>query len=217
MTGPTLIDRARQAFSELCAASDAATMERDKLATFQVEQREKDEERKRLRAELEEEEAIRLIDGDDAAPRNPRRDGKLAKLDREAAARTAAIRLQETRVQAAAAAAKQPQVPFVSALLDVVADVQGDALESAKEAIAALAPHFAKLIAADQIRNATIGESFPMPAGVTPPFGGLQTVRKFAKEIPARLRPAELSERALFDAAHEISAEIIRAIKEPSK
>jgi hypothetical protein len=81
-------------------------------------------------------------------------------------------------------------------------------------ALAGLAPHFARLIAADQIRAATIGERFPMPPGAAPPFSGLAVIRAFIKEIPARLRPAELSEHQLFAAAHEISADIIQAIKE---
>jgi hypothetical protein len=214
VSAPVSIDPARKAFLALGAGEAAEAAERGKLAELKIKQQRDQAERERHRAEKDDEDAIRLIDGENAIPRKPRRDGKLAKLDREAAAHTAAIRLQESRVQEAESAAARSQIPFIAAILDLSAEVQGDALDSARAALAGLAPHFARLIAADQIRAATIGESFPMPPGATPPFSGLAVIRAFIKEIPARLRTAELAEQALFAAAREISVEIIRTIKE---
>jgi hypothetical protein len=112
MTAPVSIDPARRAFIALTAADAAAAAERDNLAELRIKQQRDQAERERLRAAKEDDDAIRLIDGDDAVPRKPRRDGKLAKLDREAPAHAAAIRLQESRVQEAEAAAARLQIPF---------------------------------------------------------------------------------------------------------
>jgi hypothetical protein len=208
------IERARQAAAQLATAQTAATTARSKAAELKSEDRRNQAERERLRAEKEADDALRLLDGEDAVPRKPRRDGRLAKLDAEAAAHAAALRLQERRVAEAEAAASAPHLTFVREVLELISGQQSEATAAARAILANLAPVLANLLAADQIRAATIGDRFPMPPGACPPFRGLTVIKNFAAAIPDRLRPPELTERQLLDAAHAISSAVISQIRE---
>lgn len=207
------VQEARDAHMAWQAKLETARRERAKLAELELQQRNSEEERHSLRAQEDRDAAIRLIDGEDAAPKKPRRASKLARLDDDAAAVAAAIQIQKRRVADAELEAGKPYAPFVGSVLELMADVQGDALTEARSALSNLAPIFARLVAADQIRAATIGERFALPKGAEAPFSGLTTVRTFSKAIPDRLRPPELAELSLFGAAHLISSPIITEIK----
>lgn len=213
MIAPALIDAARSAQQEVAAAQARATEERHKLRALRSEYEREQVERERLRSEKEQDDALRLIDGEDAVPKRSRRDNRLAKLDEEAAAKNAAIRIQEARATEADNAARRPQMPFVAAVLNIAADVQGDGIEAVRAALAGLAPTFARLVAGDQLRGALLGDRHAIPPGSAPPFSGITVLRNTVKAIPERLLPPELSEERLFEAAREISSEIINQIK----
>lgn len=208
-----LIDQARGAQRDLGEAQSSAAAARDKLAEMVAAQSSDQAERDRLRREKEQDDALRMIDGEDAVPKKARRDNRLAKLDEDAAAKTAAIRLQQLRVTNAEAAAILPHPHFVGTILAVAAAVQGDAIDESRRALATLAPAFARLIAADQIRSATLGQRYPVPNDAAPPFSGLTVIRNCIKAIPGRLLPPELVEQHLLTIAHEISSDTIRRIK----
>src|SRR3989344_301953 len=210
---PALIDAARAAQQDVAAAQARATEERNKFRGLRGENGREQAERERLRSEKEQDDALRLIDGEDAVPKRSRRDNRLAKLDEEAAAKNAAIRIQELRAAEADNAARLPQMPFIASVLNIAAEVQGDGVEAVRSALAGLAPTFARLIAGDQLRGALLGDRHAIPPGASPPFSGITVLRNTVKAIPERLLPSELSEERLFEAAREISSDIINQIK----
>lgn len=216
------IETARVASCGVHAARAAAASERNKAADLELRLEAAERARERLRTEKDEHAARRLLDdatgdkphGNSADARSAKaRDERLADLDEEIPALAAAIKLQSSRIATAQGAIAAPQLPFVAAVLDVDADMRGEAVNDIRNGLAALAPAFARLVAADQLRSATIGDRFTLPDGCSPPIGGVPLFRSFAKGVPERLRPPELTETALFAAAHEISREIIVYIK----
>lgn len=213
MIAPALLEGARSAHADVVAAQTHARAERDKLTELKSTQQRDQVERDRLRAEKEEDDALRLIDGENAVPKRTRRDNRLAKLDEDAAAKSAAIRIQEKRVEQAEAAAALPQAPFISAILNIATAIQGNGVANVRAALGSLAPTFARLVAGDQLRGALLGDRHPVPAGAAPPFSGLTVMRNTVNAIPERLRPPELTEQRLLEAAREISADIINQIK----
>lgn len=213
MIAPDLIESARGAQAAVRDAQAAVRGERDKLAEMKISQQRDQVERERLRSEKEHDDAVRLIDGESAVPKRTRRDNRLARLDEEAAAKSAAIRIQQNRVTEAEAAAALPETPFVAAVLDIAAAVQGDGVDAVRTALATLAPTFARLIAGDQLRGSLLGDRHAVPSGAAPPFSGLTVLRNTVNAIPERLRPPELTEQRLLEAAREISSDIILQIK----
>jgi len=213
MIAPALIDAARSAQQDVAADQARATEERNKFRGLRSEYEREQAERERLRSEKEQDDALRLIDGEDAVPKRSRRDNRLVKLDEEAAAKNAAIRIQELRAAEADNAARLPQMPFIAAVLNIAAEVQGDGVEAVRSALAGLAPTFARLIAGDQLRGALLGDRHAIPPGAAPPFSGITVLRNTVKAIPERLLPSELSEERLFEAARAISSDIINQIK----
>ena len=201
------------AHSLVVAALDRAAIERSRVAELKLKQRQDDGERDHLRLVEERDAAVRLLDGEDAAPRKTRRVNRLARLNAEAPALAAAIVQQEARVADAEGAVEAPRQPFVAATLAIVEDLQQAAVAEAREKLSELLPVAARLIAADQLRLALIGERFPMPRDRIPPFRGLSLVRAFVEAIPERLLPPALAETRLLDAAREISSDIIKQVK----
>jgi hypothetical protein len=57
-----------------------------------------------------------------------------------------------------------------------------------------------------------LGDRFAVPEGVPPPIG-LNLVGAFLKALPERLKPPELADRILLEAADTISSETIAKIK----
>lgn len=196
------------------AASTAAAAKRKEVEELKSARRRADEEREILRAEELQDAAIRIVDGENARPTKPRRASKLARLDEEAPAAVAAIRIADDRANEAQAAADRLRPPFTAAVLDLIAEIQGSAVSDISIALSALPPLFARILAADQIRTATLGERFAMPANAKTTFSGLTVIRNFTRSVPDRLRPPELVEQSLMEAAHEISAPILAQIKE---
>jgi hypothetical protein len=196
------------------SANQYIEQERTKLSKMSRDQALEQQERVTLRDEEDRDASIRLLDGDEAAPRNTKRINRLAKLDETAPVHSVAIRLQVSRVQAAETAALEAEGLLIAPVLDLVDHMQTDAQGTLRQALAELSEPLAQLVAADQIKNATIGERFSVPAGRSVPFGGLAVVRSFLKSLPERLRPPDLDEQKLFDAAHQISSKILNEIKE---
>jgi hypothetical protein len=210
----TAIERARAAYSAIAAAEAAVQVERNKLANIIQTQQQEQHERERLREEEDHDAAVRVVNGDDAAPRKPRRVSRLAKLDEAIPAYAGAIQIQRAKIAELERSPAAAKPPLVAAILDVVEEVQGNAVEEIRSTLVALREPMARLIAADQIRAATIGERFPVERGRATPFSGLTVIRNFAKAVPERLAPDELKEAGLLDAAHALSSGILLKIKE---
>jgi len=208
------IENARRALADIEAKKAAADAERNKLAALRRQKVEEDEERVALRAAEEEDAARRIVDGDDAAPERPRRRNRQQKLDDNAPALVAAIKLQENRVAEAEAAVAPMLTPLAAASLHVVVDVQGEALAEIRQALAAIAQPAARLLAADQIMAGTVGTGrFPVPRGAPMPINGAHVLSALLKGIPEHLRPTELGTDALGAAAREISQPILSQIR----
>lgn len=207
------IEKARLAYADLEVAHAEATAARRRLVTLEMEHRQASSELDDLREAKQRDDAERLLDGEDAVPLRPKRDRTIAKLDADLPSQLAAMELQRRRIADAERAATKIMVPFVAAVLELAKEVQGEAVDTARLALAALEPAFAQLIAADQIRAATIGDRYPVPTGVVPPFKGLTVIQRTAQAIPERVRPDELAEANLMAKAEAISAPIIALIK----
>jgi len=208
------IEDAGRAFAEVEAAKANVDAERNKLAALRRQKVEADEERASLRAAEEEDAARRIVDGDDAAPEKPRRRNRQQKLDDNAPALAAAIKLQENRIAEAEAAIAPLLTPLAAASLQVVVDVQGEALGEIRQALAAIAQPAARLLAADQIMAGTVGTGrFPVPRGAPMPINGAHVLSALLKGIPEHLRPTELGTDSLGAAAREISQPILSQIR----
>ena len=213
MTATAPIDRARDAHAVIAAEQSTLHSERDKLAGLLAEKRQREGEREDLRQRQDDDAAKRVLDGEGAAPKRPRRTNRLAELDERIPELAAAIRLQTQRVAALEGAAKQPRMPYIAAVLEVTGAIQGEAVDALRAALAAVAPHLATIIAAGQIRAGTIGDRFPVPSGVTPPLHGGKVAASFAAALPDWLRPDELDDATLTAAASQISQPILARIK----
>ncbi|SLJ88357.1 hypothetical protein [Novosphingobium mathurense] len=209
----TYIEQARAAVDAVTEARAAVSAADAKLTELRRLERTEQDEREQLRAEEDEAEALRQLDGDTAAPENRRRLKRLAELDKSVPARAAAIRLQLGRLGTAAAELRQAQNALTAPVLHVIAELQRDASESIRSILAQAAPEFSRLIAAEQIRNALLGDRFAVPEGCPVPIGGLKIVRTFSESLPDRIKAPELTETLLFEAAHAVSSEIIKQIK----
>jgi len=209
----TPLERARAA--HLLAVEAQATVQSAEgaISEASLKRERKEQERVSLREGFERDAAVSIANGAEPAARNPKKAARLALLDEEAPSHAAAIQILEARLPAVREAAAATRPAFTVAMLDVVEDIQGDAVETIQAKLVELAPLLARLVAADQVRLATIGDRFAVPPGRVPPFSGLTIARKFLASLPDRLKSAELSESALLNAAHEISSVTIAAIK----
>lgn len=207
------IGQARAAVEAVNAAEQAARAARSKIAELQRLERSEQDEREKLRALEDEAEALRQLDGEDAAPADKDRLKRLAQLDKSVPARAAAIRIQQGRVATAEEELRKARAALASPALHVIAELQRNATDAIRSIVAQLAPEFAQLIAADQIRNALLGDRFTVPDGCPLPIGGLRIVENLSKALPDRLKAPELADRLLFDAASAVSSEILTQIK----
>ncbi|HKR16618.1 hypothetical protein [Rhizorhapis sp.] len=143
-----------------------------------------------------------------------RRAERRRKLDENAPALIAAIKLQQGVIAKAEAAIPPLQVPLAAASLRLIAEVQGDALNETRKGIEQLAPALARLIAADHVMAGTVGTSgFPVPPGAPLPIKGSLLVERLIKAIPDALMPDALKAENLAAAARAISAPIISKVK----
>lgn len=207
------IAQARAAIEAVAAAEQVAGDARAKIAELQRLERSEQAEREKLRELEDEAEAMRQLDGEGAAPVDAERVERLAQLDRSVPARVAAIRIQRERVDTAEATLQKSRGVLAGPALHVIAEMQADATAAIRSIMAQLAPEFARLIASDHIRNNLLGERFAVPAGCPLPIGGLRTVETFAKALPDRMKPPELANVLLFEAANAVSSEILNQIK----
>lgn len=207
------IAQARAAIEAVAAAEHAARDARAKIAELQYLERTEQAERENLRELEDEAEALRQLDGDGAVPIDAERAKRLTKLDRSVPARVAAIRMQRERVDAAEASVKQCRALLATPALHIVAEMQIEATDAIRSIVAQLVPAFARLIASDHVRNALLGERFAVPAGSPIGIGGLRTVEAIVKALPDRLKPPELANVLLFEAANAVSTDMLSQIK----
>ena len=143
-----------------------------------------------------------------------RRAERLRKLDENAPALAAAIKLQRGVIAKAEAAISPLQFPLASASLQLVAEVQGNALADTRAGLEQLAPALAQLIAADHVMAATVGTSgFPVPPGAPIPIKGSVLVERLIKAIPEALMTSALKPEQVSASARAISAPIISKVK----
>lgn len=167
-----------------------------------------------LREDLDAAAARRLIDGPDAAPENPRDRKQLNRLAEGRPVKIAAKALLVERAAAAELEIEPLKIPQASASLRLVVAVQGDGISEMREALSALAPAAARLLAGDHILAATVGTSgFPVPPGTPIPVKGSILVERLIKAIPETLLPDSLKAEELAAAARAISAPIVSRLK----
>jgi hypothetical protein len=207
------LDDAAASFADVASAEanlTAARAKLDDLRRLEVTER---QEREELRELEDEDEALRQLDGDAAAPLNRRRAKRLAQLDKSVPARGAALRLQQDRIRTAEGELKVAQAALAVPILQMIAQMQTEAAKAIREGLVSLAAPMTKLLATDHIRVSLLGPQFTLPEGCSPPIGGTQIVRSLTSAVPDRLRPPELADRLLFEASEALSGDIIAQIK----
>ncbi len=208
------IAQARVATKAIEACEQASRAARSKIIELQILERSEQAEREDLRQIEDEDEALRQLDGDEAVPVNKERLSRLAVLHKSVPARAAAIRIQQGRVAAAEIALLKARTDLTRPVLHVIAEIQRNATDVIRGSMAQLAPEFAQLIAAYQIRHELLGDKFSIPDEDCPlPIDGLRIVQNFNKSLPDRLKVPELVDRLLSDAASAVYSEIISKIK----
>ena len=207
----------RTAFESWRAAQTATQRDAAMVATLQNRAEADKTKRDELRTAVDHDEALRLIDGDDAVPINPKRDALLAKLDKSASASLAAIAIQAARHRSSEAAEVEPYTSFVGSVLRLTAAVRGDGFEDILAILTNAAVPLQRIIAADEIRRKLIGDRYPIPTGAPPPFSGTTSIRSFLNSVPEKMRPPELSEREILAAAQSLIESVIHQVKEPSQ
>lgn len=158
--------------------------------------------------------AQRIVDGDDNALPDPTSEAKMRELDSQIPAFTVAAAKVRAQI-AEAEAAVPPLMPAVSeAALYLVSEVQGDGLDQLKAVIAQLVPPVVQLLAGDHIRAATVGSNgYPVPNGAPVSSNGAMLLAGLLKAIPKNLRPDEMDDERLAEAARAISQPIIAKLK----
>lgn len=212
MSALTAIEVAAAETAATASVKAALAAEQDKKHALETELSEARQKRARLQELEDRDAAIRLLDGDDVAPAKPNRATQIANLTKRIPALAAALPEQDNRIAALQRELATHRAPLVIAMFAVVSAIQEPAASSANEGLAALAPALSELLAADIVRAATIGDSFAIPDGCVPPFGGRVIVETFLKALPKRLRPPELDNDRLFAAARGRAAEILNQI-----
>jgi hypothetical protein len=209
-----IIQDAQRAVADRAAALAQTADQEQRLAELKSERAALLEEVGRLEPAEEADAARRIIDGADAAPEKPKRVSRIKNIRERLPHLSAAITLQERRVDEARAAIGPKVLPVTSASLRLVAAVQGDALTKIQTALDAVAPSFACLLAADHILAGLVGTSgFAIPVDAPPPINGARLLEGLLKNIPPNLRPASLEVGALASAASAISQPIIAEVK----
>lgn len=170
--------------------------------------------RERLREEETQQEALRLIEGDDAASSNPRREAKLAKLDKQAPAQLAAMTLQDAKVAEAQKANPEAETAFCTSVLNGAATIRSAGFDQIKAILPQLVAPMEQILAADHLIRRLIGESFPVPTGAARPVSGITLIRRFMKALPDQMRPDDFNEGAVFAGANEIANAIINQVKD---
>jgi len=168
--------------------------------------------------ELEDKDAaLRHVDGIEAAPPKLQRVKRIASLSEKIPALTAAIPLQQTRVEERRQQLQATRLPFTAAIVQATISIQEPAAERIKATLAALKPDLIDIIAADLIRSEMIGDRFPISTDQRPPFAGSVVARKLLSSIPPRLLPAELTFDRLEASARSAAAAAVHHIKENAK
>lgn len=205
------ITKARRAHRAIVAALAAVEAAEGKLRELQAADKADRAERDRLQAEADTAEALRALDGDEAAAPDGGHSERLATLAKAIPARTAAIKMQQDRVAEAEAALRAIRVDLADPVIRHVSEMQQAAVDRVREKLAELAPDFAALVAADQIRDALLSERFIVPDGCPMPIGGRFIFDAFAEHLPKRLQVENLRETTL-SAAREMAGQAITNI-----
>lgn len=213
MTGRFNTGAVREAAAAIQAAHQRAAAEISKRRDIERRAIAIADELAKLETLEAEDEALRIVDGPDAAPEKPKRTSRIENLRRARPQMSAAITLQERRI-AEARAAVAPLMPALSsATLRLVADVQGDAVAKIRALLGELAAPAAQLYAADQILAAVLGTGeFAVRHGAPVPVNGARLLNGLVNNLPGPIRPDNLTSAALFEAAHQISSPLLADI-----
>lgn len=209
------------AIGNAAAAYAALTVKTAAVASAEARGREIDREleamkTERVRAiELEDQDAaIRHVDGDEAVAAKPQRAKRLEALGRKIPAAVAAIPLQKARIAERERELQEARVPFTAAIMEAVVEIQLPAARRVQALIGELEQSLVDLLAADIIRDATIGDRFRVPTGQTVPFLSGGVVRALLGSLPERFRPVNFTFERLQLKARATANRAIAQIKE---
>jgi len=200
---------------EIAAAELAA--ERAKKAQFQFDLKTKKEDLARQREADQRDRAVRLVDGPAAAPEKASRSRKISRLDDEIPALMAALPLLDERIAEKERALEAARRPSDLAMLGVLGELQGPAIDQIQATLATLADPAVDLLASDIVRVRTVGDKYTSGGDQPVILSGSITVRKMIDGLPRRFRPASLNYDQLHRAAFARAAQITAFLQENSK
>lgn len=211
---PDLIETARAAFVARAAEQRKIADAIERKASLQRDLDAAADEEARLSAAEEADAAVRILDGDTAAPEKPKRQTRIANLRKRRPQIVAAISLQDRRIRAATDEIAKFDPPLAAATFAVVGELSSSAISEIRENLAAVAQAASRLLAADQVMAGILGTGgFKVPKGAPLPVNGGRLLESFLKSVPPALRPEELQPDKLFHAAREISQPLLNNVK----
>lgn len=169
-------------------AADEALLE----ATQSDLTRDSDELERLLKLE-QEDHVTRVLEGEEACPRKPKRLTRIGHLRDDVEGRKAAIpiikaRIATTRHHRDNAIAAKPAV-----VLPLLRESRESALQELRSQIKAVMPAAAKLVAHELLLQKLLGENASVKEihGSTADFNALKLVEAFFEQMPPRLRPSQ--------------------------
>jgi hypothetical protein len=128
-----------------------------------------------------------------------------SRIESRIAGYRAALPKLQTAIEDARRAHFDTEAPYVAACLSLITAMQDKTVENTRGCLAKLASHFSRMIAADIVRDRTIGDRFEVPNGMTVPPALGSIARNFIATLPKRLRPDGLTDAALMSEAQRIA------------
>lgn len=169
-------------------ASDEALLE-----TTQSDLARDNDELDRLLKLEQEDHVARVLEGEGACPRKPKRLTRIGHLRDDVEGRKAAIPLIKARI----ATTRHHRDNAISAkpavILPLLRESRDQALQETRDQIAAVMPAAAKLVAHELLLQKLLGEKASVKEihGTGPDFNALKLVEAFFEQIPLRLRPSQ--------------------------
>jgi hypothetical protein len=150
----------------------------------------------------------RLLDGEEAAPSDPKRKAKIAALREKWDASDAAIKLLDDRIADAGKVVADARRAHIPNVLAVCLRDKTDALNSIRDALAKATPAIVALIAAQSVQDELIGERLVMSPTVDPAslYHGSRAVAQLIAGTPERFRPNSWDLATLEPDAAQIAA-----------
>lgn len=160
-------------------------------------------------------EAAALVSGIDRPGQAGDEERRIDRLRKKGRAAKRAAELERASFGQLQARLAEAELAVADAALTAFRAERDEAHAAALEVIARVVPFMARLVAADHVRRALVGDRYRFNATQHPPielWSGEIVARAFAKAVPDRLRPEGFAE-TIEAAAENMAAEALASLK----